>query len=164
MKVVIAVEDEILIHSNPVLVISKGLLNEINQKIKSSKKELGGILIGYKLKGYNEYRIVEVTFPFSQDISEDFYFVRKDEQHNIFLVDKHIEDNSLTYLGDWHSHPNNSSIPSRIDVDTYNEHTRDSKTSSRLLFYITIGYDVNIQVYSFISKKKIKSAILELKK
>jgi integrative and conjugative element protein (TIGR02256 family) len=157
MKDVTVVDDFILTENKPVLVISKVILGKMIDAVQSNKIEIGGILIGYKLMDIDEYRITDVTFPYKDDYGSIAYFERKDIKHNIVLNDLHDKDISKTYLGDWHSHPESSSSPSNLDLSTYRNHTKNSQTSSNHLFYLIIGKNIDIQVYSYRTKKLIKS-------
>lgn len=156
-KDVTVVDDFVLIEDKPVLVISKALLEKMLDTVQSNKFEIGGILIGYKLINIEEYRITDVTFPYKNDHGSIAYFERKDSTHNIVLNELHQNDISKTYLGDWHSHPKSGSNPSALDLLTYRNHTKNSKTSSNHLFYIIIGNNIDIQIHSFRTKKLIKS-------
>ncbi len=157
-------DDIILIDNNPVLVIKRDIYEEIINKSKENKVEIGGILIGYKLEGINEYRITEVTFPFENDECYPTLFIRKDKKHNSVLKRVHKKDNSLTYIGDWHSHPMSSSNPSDLDLSTYIDHTKNSITSAKHLFYIIVGIDLDIRVHSHITKRILKDIKVQILK
>lgn len=87
---------------------------EAHRQLDFSQPESGGILIG-------EYRgphlnIVKLTTPASGDLQSRFRFFRRSKSHQ-FIASKTWKDSNSTqtFLGDWHTHPEDHPSPSSID-------------------------------------------------
>jgi integrative and conjugative element protein (TIGR02256 family) len=100
------ISGEVVIISGAAVAICTAYIND--------RTEAGGILIGNRRGLHLE--IIDATPPLPSDIRSYTRFVRQDPQHNFVLV-KHWEESgqSLTYLGDWHTHPEDHPTPSAID-------------------------------------------------
>jgi len=144
--------------------INKDVINNII-KFKQTKGnfEAGGILIGSIFKDGGTIDINDYTAPLASDKRTRFWFGRS-EQHNKILYDK-WEKSSYTklYLGEWHTHPQNYSTPSAVDIFAWNKLLAKSKTESEIIIFIIVGLNsLNIWIGDKKLKKVIKSTYYEL--
>lgn len=84
-------------------------------QISKTASEAGGILLGYR-RG-KHLHITSATKPQNDDVRERFRFLRQDKQHEV-IARKVWNESGLTlgYIGEWHTHPESSPIPSPIDL------------------------------------------------
>lgn len=77
-------------------------------------KEAGGILLGYRRGPHIE--VVEASTPLPGDIRKRHRFERCDAGHQAFS-DFHWKSSHglITYVGDWHTHPERTPTPSPVD-------------------------------------------------
>ncbi|MBQ3426180.1 MAG: Mov34/MPN/PAD-1 family protein [Clostridia bacterium] len=90
----------------------KQLLEFYNQ---SGDYETGGILVGYYDVNYNSAIITQVT-----NAPKDSICRRRSFRRGISGLSKYLQaiwDNKNEYyLGEWHSHPHSSAVPSKVDI------------------------------------------------
>lgn len=93
-----------------------------------NQSEQGGVFIG-------EVRIphiiiTHVTEPGPSDLATRFGFVRK-KQHHQRTVDQLwlTSGGYLTYLGEWHTHPEPNPLPSAIDLSSWRKGLPNDRTS-----------------------------------
>jgi integrative and conjugative element protein (TIGR02256 family) len=78
------------------------------------KLEGGGILLGYRREAH--LHIVEATTPQASDRRSLFGFFRRERFHQKVALQRWTESNeTMDYLGEWHTHPELNPIPSRLD-------------------------------------------------
>ncbi|MEH0668244.1 Mov34/MPN/PAD-1 family protein [Vibrio owensii] len=88
---------------------------EGHRQLTLNQPESGGILIG-------EYRgphlnVIKVTTPNDGDIQSRFRFFRRSKQHQSIASKIWKESNETqTFIGDWHTHPEDHPRPSSIDI------------------------------------------------
>lgn len=84
----------------------------------TSPTEAGGIFIGY-YRGIH-IEVVSCTTPYPRDQRTPILFDRKDPRHQKEVL-KHWKSsgNTLTYVGEWHTHPENVPTPSSRDLKTW---------------------------------------------
>jgi integrative and conjugative element protein (TIGR02256 family) len=148
---VIFVEDIIIANNGISLNLDSALLKRMHTvaTIDYRSTESGGVLLGYKLQGKSEYRITEFTAPFSNDIISWASFNRRDKKHVDRIHEAWKIDHSIVYLGDWHSHPIDSSTPSKTDTDAWEGIAVQSRTiADTLFFFLVIPNGISIYLYS----------------
>jgi integrative and conjugative element protein (TIGR02256 family) len=103
------------------------------------KPESGGILIGYYIKE-NIYSITNVSFPNNEDKSSRFGFIRsmKNAQKTIDNY-FHESKGKKIYLGEWHTHPEESPTPSLIDICSMIKQYTFNSLNSKVIFMIIVG-------------------------
>lgn len=116
---------EDLIYSLPdkgYLLLSSHALQQLNgyAQLAPDQPESGGILIG-KIRPPH----IEITFattPVTADVQSRYRFIRKDPQH-LSLMRSRWEQSGFTetYLGEWHTHPENIPYPSVIDIQEWKQ-------------------------------------------
>ena len=105
------------LEGNKSLYFVKGAWNLIHEYKQDSlfKKEKGGIFLGKERA--DSIEIVEATIPQKGDISSRFNFKRKSKNHQEIAMNRWSNsDSTITYLGEWHTHPQRIAKPSNIDI------------------------------------------------
>ncbi len=98
------------------VIVSTDVINKISEyrQINGTKNESGGILLGYRREPHIE--IVSFTTPSDEDIQSPIAFIRKEKSHQIDSDNKWLKSNKqIDYVGEWHTHPQTTAIPSIID-------------------------------------------------
>lgn len=127
----------IVINTSPfsVVIFSRFAAKTILRYIQNdnTKPESGGLLLGYRHG--NNFEIIKVTEPQSKDIQRKTYFERNDSNHLsiFFRINKH-SNKKISFLGEWHTHPESNPIPSSLDLNEWQK-TKDNNTES-LVFCI----------------------------
>jgi integrative and conjugative element protein (TIGR02256 family) len=110
-----------LIFRNEVLgevVIISGTVVILCASFRNDRFEAGGVLIGNRRDSH--FEIVDATPPFRDDTRSYARFIRCDAQHNLLLAKQWEKSGrSLTYLGDWHTHPEDHPTPSPTDLSEW---------------------------------------------
>ena len=75
--------------------------------------EAGGVLLGY-IRGPH-FHILAATEPGSKDRRTRTSFHRRDKMHEQHFLKAREKDPFVAYLGDWHSHPEDTPTPSSLD-------------------------------------------------
>lgn len=76
--------------------------------------ECGGILLGM-VRG-NNLQVTEATTPFPRDKQKRFCFERTPYGHRKIAAARWLSSSGLVrYLGEWHTHPEDTPSPSEID-------------------------------------------------
>ncbi|WP_114193298.1 Mov34/MPN/PAD-1 family protein [Edaphovirga cremea] len=98
------------------------IVNHVKDKLRRALKaagsrEIGGVLMGEQIAPGN-FRIVDLSI--DSQTGSQAHFVRSSEAHvealrTFFLETGHQYDR-FNYLGEWHSHPRSSVMPSTQDV------------------------------------------------
>jgi integrative and conjugative element protein (TIGR02256 family) len=85
------------------------------RQLESSMNESGGILIGERRGRY--LVVTDITTPMKGDMQTRIKFIRQDPGH--IDVSKRICEysrNLRTYMGEWHTHPQLTPLPSSVDL------------------------------------------------
>ncbi|MGL4234767.1 Mov34/MPN/PAD-1 family protein [Tabrizicola sp.] len=102
-----------------------------------NQREAGGILIGSYRGPHVE--IVDCTVPLPADRRLRFLFDRKDRGHQAAaLAAWRGNDERVTAVGEWHTHPEPFPTPSMLDRMTW---SRQMKTASHPLIFLIVGYE-----------------------
>lgn len=119
--------------------INKNMLDKIETLKQYEGFERGGIIVGRQFED-NTYDVVD--FIECEYISQDKHsLIRDNIALNNELQKRYNEDNTLTYLGDWHTHPEEEPIPSKLDILTHQDRFNTSVLAVSDLFDIIIGRD-----------------------
>lgn len=116
------------------LCFNKTSLNEIKRYIQNEpdKTEAGGLLIGYRRS--NHFEITHITTPKLFDVRQKFLFERRDNTHIRILKKLKKTNKDISYLGEWHTHPEEIPSPSNIDLSQWQ--TCKNNSTNVLLFII----------------------------
>lgn len=122
-----------LILSNRVgglIVVETAVLQTLQRyrQFHHSQSEQGGVFVGEVRPPH--IIITHATEPGPSDRASRFGFVRK-KQHHQAIVDQlwRTSGGYLTYLGEWHTHPESNPLPSATDLLSWRKglpHTRSS--------------------------------------
>ena len=90
------------------------------QRSHDFRKEIGGIIIGKLDSKRMCLSITDISFPFSNDKSFRFRFIRNSEGHQQEMDTIWEQSNhKKSYLGEWHTHDQDCPVPSIIDKRTW---------------------------------------------
>ena len=126
---------------NIILDIHNSALDNMKRHIQdeSSMHESGGILVGYVLSE-TRFSITDVSIPNKSDRSGRYSFNRNKKAAQDFINNKHSESqNKKIYLGEWHTHPEDSPYPSRLDNMSIRKQFKDNVINSNVIFMVILG-------------------------
>jgi len=107
------------------------------------KPEAGGVLIGRYIRNSPDIVIDEVTVPMAGDRKQRFSFWRSRQPHQQALDRSWLESGGTsTYLGEWHTHPENIPIPSDTDIKNWQARLKKDIFSGDSLFFIIISIKI----------------------
>ncbi|EOU2013882.1 hypothetical protein C4D22_04760 [Clostridium perfringens] len=124
------------------------------KQLNLKDKEAGGILIGY-ITNDNNIIIEYITKPFDKDIRKRFSFIRRDNKHEKILNSIWKNNGEVhTYVGEWHTHPEDYPIFSCIDKKNWINLGRNIKPSKTRYINIIVGNkELRVWEYNVINKK-----------
>lgn len=128
------------------LTINEEVISKLNSYKQSHRDlpESGGLLIGRTNINGNT-KIIDITNPQQNDIQKRCFFVRRDFQHKKLLFE--ANEKCLYFKGNWHTHPQSIPSPSWIDLITWKNTLKKSKTGGSLYaFFIIVGI-VEIRIW-----------------
>lgn len=104
------------------------------RQVFSSSKEAAGVLIGER-RG-KHLVVYDISIPGSKDKRSRFRVIRRSTSHKQ-KVDKCFKESGgrLQYLGEWHTHPEETPQPSGIDISGWS--TID--TSQKKMAFVIVG-------------------------
>lgn len=124
-------------HKGALLLIEPHLLERLAafRQMATSAPEAGGILMGYR-RGHHTH-VAEATVPTSRDVQRRFGFFRHATHHQRFALRRWKESGeTLDYVGEWHTHPEDEPSPSGVDLRHWREITG---ASSRPMVFLIVG-------------------------
>jgi integrative and conjugative element protein (TIGR02256 family) len=124
------------------LEISSHALSQMLAHVQDTrcKPEAGGVLIGRYIASSLDIIIDEVTVPMKGDRRRRFWFWRDRKRHQHALDQIWLESAyTSTYLGEWHTHPEDIPTPSNTDIKSWQRHLKNDTFSGDTLFFIIIG-------------------------
>lgn len=107
------------------IIISKTNIELLNTLYRENKGvEFGGVLLGKKQKGI--YIITDIVYNCNRDVLRRSRFIRniadvKDTMRQLIIKSNY----EIDYIGEWHTHPNSSSLYSHIDRKAMTELNKD---------------------------------------
>jgi integrative and conjugative element protein (TIGR02256 family) len=134
--------------------ILETVFKQINKWIQIDEKdpESGGFILGYKHKETGNVSLEYVTVPQPLDIRDRINFKIRDPKHKILLLRGKICKSY--YMGVWHTHPERTPIPSRIDWDDWNDTLLKDRTACEYVFFLIAGTEgIRIWVGDLETKK-----------
>jgi len=121
-------------------------------------KESGGILIGKKVNGREEYYLCDISEPSVMDRRSRFSFVRNKVSAQRIINKKWRESNGIeNYMGEWHTHPENKPTPSTTDRELIQQIIKDNSNVFPKVFLIIVGKDRSL--YLGIANSDVSSQI-----
>lgn len=106
-------------------------------QIDATAPEGGGYIVGYQHKSTGNISLEKISPPYKGDKCSRVRFAIMDVAHQRFLR-KAAKDQS-SYLGVWHTHPEDIPTPSSIDWDDWRDTLKIDRTASTYAFFIIAG-------------------------
>lgn len=111
------------------------------------KREAGGVLLGRYIRESPDIVIDEVTVPMIGDRRRRYSFYRDRQRHQKAIDQAWQEtEGTSTYLGEWHTHPEDIPIPSDTDVKNWKCRLKEDIFSGNALYFIIIGIE-NLRIW-----------------
>lgn len=111
------------------------------------QSEAGGVLLGRHLLESNDIVVDEVTTPQRKDRRSRVSFFRSVSHHRLAQEKWKLSDETLAYLGLWHTHPETDPSPSRVDCQDWERAVAEHIYYGERLFFPIVGTE-NIRVWS----------------
>jgi integrative and conjugative element protein (TIGR02256 family) len=93
--------------------------------------EKGGIFLG-RYRGQH-IEVTDITLPQNTDIAGRFFFNRCSPFHQQYANKQWQESNSeITYIGEWHTHPERTPTPSQQDISEWRSKLADNNETQLL--------------------------------
>lgn len=121
--------------------VSIELIEELSffRQLRVYDNESGGVLIGSLLSENRGYIIDKMTTPQKKDKQSRSSFFRS-EEHNILVQKIWEETNGFsTYLGLWHTHPEDIPHYSSVDKKDWKDSLNESNYDGKDLFFFIVG-------------------------
>ena len=109
--------------------------------------EAGGVLLGRYLLDSEDVAIDEVTTPQSTDRRGRFSFFRSRKHESLARKRWRDQENTIAYLGLWHTHPEPDPTPSSVDRRDWAQAIACDSFEGERLFFPIIGTQ-RIRVWS----------------
>lgn len=134
--------------------IKQEVVEELKGYTQRDGDELCGVLMGTQVGG-NRYRISKISPPCikrhsrcgcERDATMANHFIEEDYEQS---------EHTRFYIGEWHTHPENSPIPSTIDYSSIEDNYQTASLVIPFLFMIIVGMETfHISIYN--GKKHVK--------
>jgi integrative and conjugative element protein (TIGR02256 family) len=133
--------------------VCPNIINTMRKYIqKGDLKESGGILIGKENKSNENLIINHITVPMFKDKRKYDRFIRKDEGHiEVFKNLYKASDETLRYIGEWHTHPEAVPSFSSIDLNNWIKICKDSNYDNDY-YHVIIGYEA-VRIWTMNNKE-----------
>lgn len=113
---------------------------EVFRQIGDDASEAGGILIGRVLLASGDILVDHATKPTVQDQRSRFRFLRARESAQQIVDEAWAQsDGSQIYLGEWHTHPEDTPSPSWWDRCNWRHIARCAKYEQDALLFLIVG-------------------------
>ncbi len=102
--------------------------------------EAGGILLGGLILDSRDVVIDQITVPMKKDRRSLFHFFRHQRGHQKVIDRVWLESKgTCNYLGEWHTHPQNNTIPSNVDVSDWKRKLKEDRFHGDYLYFVIVG-------------------------
>ncbi|WP_313578112.1 Mov34/MPN/PAD-1 family protein [Chishuiella sp.] len=129
--------------------VEKELLNKLLAVGKTYyPKEFGGFLIGYYSEDNKHLHITDTILPKKYQAYKHS-FERSTKGIENVLIKFYTENPRKIYIGEWHTHPDNSPIPSATDISAINTIINSKNTSIENPVLLIIGYSKTTVDFGF---------------
>ncbi len=136
------------------------LLNYIDDHIRNSDKETGGVLCGYYTEDKVSAVITDFLEPTKDSILGRASFVRGISGLKEMLDEKWKE--GKYYLGDWHLHPYSSPSASGQDVSQLIQNSRDGSLKCPEPIMVIIGGKTNMAINLYVCFHGVVKECIEM--
>lgn len=123
---------------------SEGVLRvlERHRQRGRASREAGGILLGEVSE--TAVLVSRVTAPSSRDRRSRFGFVRDRKVAQVIVDHEHLNsEGRVTYIGEWHTHPERSAEPSAVDERMIREQLASNVVPAGFLLLVVLGLEVD---------------------
>ena len=110
------------------------------------KKEAGGLLIGRHLLEGDHIIVDSITKPTRLDKRLRTYFFRSTHHNRMVYKKWESSDKTQTLVGLWHTHPESTPHPSRVDLKDWRNTLKRGEFFGDWLFFMIVGIQ-NIRVW-----------------
>lgn len=112
----------------------------MHRQLGGGTPEAGGILLGRLIKGSADIIVDHAFGPSPEDRRGRFFFFRAKRPAQT-LVDQawQVSGQTLNYLGEWHTHPEDDPSPSCIDRRDWSRITARAKYEQSALLFVIVG-------------------------
>lgn len=123
------------------IVVSVGVLSCFAKlrQLDLYRPESGGVLMGRVFGAGNEYAVEEVTVPCGQDKQSRSSFFRSPFHHRAAERYWKQTRGEGTYLGLWHTHPELTPKPSRVDMADWRRALKKDVFHGSGLLFVIVG-------------------------
>jgi integrative and conjugative element protein (TIGR02256 family) len=111
------------------------------------QSEAGGVLLGRHLLESEDIVIDEVTTPQRKDKRSRFGFFRSTGHHQLAQKKWGLSNETLAYLGLWHTHPEDNPSPSGVDQHDWEKAVETHAFHGDRLFFPIVGRE-HIRVWT----------------
>lgn len=102
--------------------------------------EAGGIIIGRENKETGNIIIEYATEPYKRDRRTKAFFHRKDRKHLEIFNKLYTQHNNIyAYIGEWHTHPEDYPNYSGIDINNWNNISKQNEDKNKIYYHIIVG-------------------------
>lgn len=128
------------------------------RQLMATSPESGGILLGTKILSRNEYVVTEVTTPTPNDKQGRFFFLRNQKTAQKRVTEVWNASNGVTnYLGEWHTHPQQTPQPSSIDLQLIQRVINEKTPVFPTVFLLILGNQDVAYLQDFsVNKEKVQ--------
>ncbi|WP_022951182.1 Mov34/MPN/PAD-1 family protein [Leucothrix mucor] len=115
--------------------------------LNAKEREIGGVLFGEHVNE-DQFRIIEFTQQkrYGDAISFQRHAGEARESLKRLSTNYGNDYTRFNYLGEWHSHPNASAAPSKIDRETMKNLVSDPTTGANFLVLIILRINENCDI------------------
>ncbi|MCY1704278.1 Mov34/MPN/PAD-1 family protein [Deinococcus sp. SL84] len=125
-------------------------------------KEAGGMLIGHHPLACNDIILDQLTTPQPADRRSRYRFERDQAAHQTLLnAEWEKSGQKRTYIGEWHTHPEDSPSPSSLDLRSWQKAVSSTPYHGPGLLFIIVGRQ-KIRVWFGFNGRTDFNMILEL--
>lgn len=127
-----------------VLKIPPEVLSQLSpfRQLEPFQAEAGGVILGRRIQGCDDVVIDEVTTPMAGDARARLQFHRAPSQHQSVIDARWVESQgTCLYLGEWHTHPEPSPTPSRVDLEDWGRRLKEDRFEGSSVFFLIVGME-----------------------
>lgn len=113
-------------------------------------KEAGGVLIGKQVENDNHYVLSAISTPTKYDKQTRCSFTRSIKSAQPFIDERWRNSGGIeNYIGEWHTHPEITPVPSRIDKALIRQVVLDKSSPFSKVILIIVGLNGTIYIEAF---------------
>lgn len=140
--------------------IKEEVVDMLKSYAQHDGNELCGVLTGIKV-GNKTFRICKVSPPCVRSHSRCGCLRDADLANQFLKEDYEASEQTRTYIGEWHTHPESDPTPSRVDIQSVENNYLTARHAAPFLFMIIVGTtSLYISVYNGDKFEKIEPAIV----